>query len=99
VRKCDECVFCVLTDEGYSNYTVENTTASCLQEANPHFPTDRFYGKSPELMFAEQCPHFIEGEPVNIDVDHDKKGLDGDMSAYSEHPIVKLLLMLDGEKP
>jgi hypothetical protein len=91
-------VFCVLTDEGYSNWTVENTTATCLQNANPHFPSDRFYGKSPELLFAEQCPHFIEGDPVKIDVDREEQGADGDMSAYSAHPVVKLLLMLEGEK-
>jgi hypothetical protein len=91
-------VFCVLTDEGYSNWTVENTIATCLQNANPHFPSDRFYGKSPELLFAEQCPHFIEGDPVKIDVDREEQGADGDMSAYSAHPVVKLLLMLEGEK-
>lgn len=91
MKLCCECKFCVFTDEGYSNWTVENTTATCLHSNNPMFPCDSFYGKAPEHEFAEQCELFCEGEPVRFDVDRD----DGEAANYSNDPVVKLMLMLE----
>lgn len=67
--KCTECKFCLLEDYGYSNYTVEGTDASCLLELNPDFPVDNWYGESPAHDFANVCPRFKEGNPVEIDVE------------------------------
>ena len=69
--KCVECKFCKLEDYGYSNYTVEGTNADCILNLNPEFPIDNWYGKATAHDFANVCPHYAKGEPVEVDVDHD----------------------------
>jgi hypothetical protein len=90
-RLCTECKFLVLTDEGYSNWTVENTTAICLHNANPKFPCDSYYGRAPEHKFAAQCEHYAFGTPVHFDVDRD----DGAVENYASDAIVKAMLLLE----
>lgn len=41
---CARCKYLYLTDSGYSNYTVENTSVSCALDKNPKIP----YGESTE---------------------------------------------------
>lgn len=69
--KCNECKFCVLEDYGYSNYTVEGTDADCLLDMNPFYPADNWYGDAEAHDFANVCPRFKEGNPIEIDVDHE----------------------------
>lgn len=87
-QTCDKCVFAVLQDEGYSNYTVQNTKIHCLLELNPDFPIDNFYGHELSLVFAKKCSNFIEGKPVNLDVDRKK----GEVSNYCNHPVQHLFI-------
>lgn len=91
MRKCTDCKFLVLTDEGYSNWTVENTTATCLHNNNPGFPCDNYYGEVHEHSFAEKCELFSAGDPVHFDVDREE----GKDSNYATDPTVKLMLMLE----
>ncbi len=73
-RKCDNCTYCILLDEGYSNYTVENTLVYCMLDVLPDPGFDRGWGgrdQQPKLFYAEQCPHFEAGNPVQLDVDRD----------------------------
>jgi len=70
-KKCSNCVFAWMRDYGYSDYTVEGTEINCALDLNPGFPTDRFYFESKELLFAEQCPKFEEGDIIdhlNVDI-------------------------------
>lgn len=71
MKSCDSCRFACLEDFGYSNYTVEGTTFSCLQHVHPDGEFDHFYGDEKRLGYAEQCEVFQEGEPVHIDVDRE----------------------------
>lgn len=94
-KNCDNCKYCVLTDTGYSNYTVEGTDADCLLNLNPGFPEDYWYGEEPALAYAENCPRFTPGEPTMIDVDREK----GDLENYSDDPELKQLLKkADGDE-
>ena len=68
-KKCTECKYHILRDEGYSNYTVEGTSFNCALGLNPHAPFDNFYSKAPELNFAESCNSFKSGLGLQIDVD------------------------------
>ena len=98
MKTCENCVFCLLMDDGYSNYTVEGTTASCLHNANPHLPSDRFYGKAPELQYAEHCEFFVEGDPIHVDVDRDRETKEGGLTAYTDNVEAQALLILEGVK-
>lgn len=69
--KCDDCFWGLLEDEGYSNYTVENTTFTCILGKNPNGTFDRFYGEDKRLDFASQCPSFFPFPPLHIDVDRE----------------------------
>ena len=86
-KKCHECRYCILTDYGYSNYTVEGTTADCLMDLNKAFPVDTFYGEEPVLAFAEECKSYTHGSPVEVDVEQEFP-----LEDYSKLPIVKFLL-------
>lgn len=68
-KKCSECVFAILHDYGYSNYTVEGTTVYCSKDIHPDNGFDRWYGQDKRNLHAENCSSFIEGSPVEIDVD------------------------------
>ena len=86
--KCNECKFCVLEDYGYSNYTVEGTNADCFLNLNAGFPTDNWYGDAEAHDFANVCPRFVKGDPIEIDVDHDQ----GRMLNYVDDPQIREML-------
>lgn len=86
--KCVECKFCVLEDYGYSNYTVEGTDADCLLNLNPEFPKDNWYGEAEAHDFANVCPRFAKGDPIEIDVDHDR----GYILNYADDPEVREII-------
>lgn len=69
IKKCTDCRYCVQQDEGYSNYTVEGTTADCLLSLNPGLPKDVFYGEEEKLLFAGNCSMYEKGEGPYIDVE------------------------------
>ena len=86
--KCDECKFCILQDTGYSNWTVDGTDVSCFLDMNSSFPIDYWYGKTVELDFANICPRFKVGEPIQLDVDHDY----GHLLNYVDDPEIRAIL-------
>lgn len=73
MKSCNQCKYAVFEDNGYSNYTVEGTEFECANGAHPDGRFDRFYGEAARLDFAEKCDGFAEGEPVEMDVDHDNE--------------------------
>lgn len=89
---CTECVFYVRVDEGYSNYTVEETMVGCLRGANPNLPSEESYPwetkKSDKVNI--ECGLFRAGEGPHFDVDRE----DGKPSNYSDDPEVKIILDL-----
>lgn len=88
MKSCNDCKYCMNTDYGYSNYTVEGTVSECLLNLNPNFPVDRFYGEEPALKYAKKCIKYEVGESVSVDVDCDL----GLLENYSEDSEIKELL-------
>lgn len=66
---CAQCKYSIMTDYGYSNYTVEGTTFSCARRLHPLGEFDRFYGENPKLNYANECVSFVEGDGMDQDVD------------------------------
>ncbi len=81
---CTDCKFCILRDNGYSNYTVEGTDIECLLDMNPAFPADHFYGEAAELDFANICPRFKAGDLMGVDVENEH----GELFNYTSDPEV-----------
>mgnify|MGYP001591351197 FL=1 len=72
-RTCEDCKYCVLIDNGYSNYTVEGTDFNCYKELHPDGSFDRWYGKDKRLEYAQQCGGFEAGECIEMDVDRENE--------------------------
>jgi len=70
-KKCTECHFGILRDQGYSNYTVEGNTFNCAKGLHPAAPFDNFYGHTKENYQAEYCAGYQLGEPLQIDVEEE----------------------------
>lgn len=68
-RSCSNCRYEWLEDTGYSNYTVEGTTFTCLKGAHPDGTFDRFYGDLPAYGYAKECPTYLLGTGLHHDVD------------------------------
>ena len=73
MKKCKDCMYSLHEDHGSSNYTVEGTFIHCLKDLNPDLPEDNFYGEEPALLYAEKCPYYKEGDPIELDVDLDER--------------------------
>lgn len=69
---CEGCKFLMREDGGYSNYTVMDTTVTCLKGVNPSLPlrddveTATF---DAALAFGESCPVRVAGDGPWYDVD------------------------------
>lgn len=80
-KRCDNCKFFMTQDDGYSNYTVENTIVNCLKNNNPYFPCSESYSwereDSPDyeqLQVAETCLFYkedTEEQGLRFDVDNE----------------------------
>lgn len=68
-KSCNDCRFAIMTDFGYSNYTVEGTTFLCGKNLHPHGEFDRWYGEETRLQYAEECIGYEGGGAIFIDVD------------------------------
>ena len=70
-KKCSRCAKSIIVDDGLSNWMVEESVVHCSLGLNPECPFDRWYGEDEKDLFAETCPAFISGVPVEIDVDRE----------------------------
>jgi hypothetical protein len=70
-KKCTECKFGIIRDQGYSNYTVEGNTFNCAKGLHPAAPYDNFYGQTKENYQAEVCTGYAPGENFQIDVEEE----------------------------
>ena len=70
-KKCTECKFGIIRDQGYSNYTVEGNTFNCAKGLHPAAPYDNFYGQTKENYQAEVCTGYGHGENFQIDVEEE----------------------------
>lgn len=67
--RCDRCSFAKLKEYGYSAYTVEGITFSCVIEKHPSGSFDKWYGEDKRLMYANKCSNYSYGKPIKIGVD------------------------------
>lgn len=88
-RSCNTCRYALFEDYGYSNYTVEGTSFSCLKKAHPEDGFDRWYGQDKRLDFGQDCATYAFGDPVEMDVD-------GECFPYSDDPEILDLLKEHG---
>ncbi|MHB8846475.1 MAG: hypothetical protein ACYC7L_17205 [Nitrospirota bacterium] len=80
-KRCFNCRYFATQDEGYSNYTVENTVVHCMKKLNPAFPMDESYSWNDEnsntkdheiVKFAETCSGYVYSDTqIRLDVDGD----------------------------
>lgn len=89
-KHCGSCKFNIREENGYSNWTVEGVDIDCLKSLNPDFPVDAFYNECREGQFAENCPSFVRGQGVHIDVEHEE----GSLVNYSNDIEIKDLLLI-----
>lgn len=68
-KSCNNCKYAIFQDYGYSNYTVEGTEFYCGKKQHPDGHFDRWYGEDARLQFAEKCPTFEAGDPIEMDVE------------------------------
>lgn len=74
-KVCTNCIFCKIQDYGYSNYTVEGSTGSCLFNLVPEFENTSYPDEQQAKLLenvkdiAEKCPHFTEGTGLYFDCD------------------------------
>ena len=97
-KKCSDCGWLVLRDEGYSNYTVTETEASCLLRQHPQLPAGTSYDDDEAYKYAEQCAVYIPGEPIQIDVE---RTLGDDLLSYTTgdtNEAVAAFIKLKGEQ-
>lgn len=86
-HRCEDCKFLYKQDEGYSNYTVTDTTLHCLKNLNPAMPKDEDYrpqGGDPALAFGETCAGFSAGEGLHIDPEREDAP-DDDSQSIAPH--------------
>lgn len=89
MKNCSKCIYAIMRDHGYSNYTVEGTTFICSKALHPEGSFDRFFGENPRLDFADQCSGYEEGEPVELDVDGEWR----DSQEIMTHPAIKIMVV------
>lgn len=68
-KKCTECSYCKLIDVGYSDYTTEGTTQSCMIDRHPEGSWDRWYGEDWRNHWANWCEYYKEGSPYHLSVE------------------------------
>lgn len=67
-HRCDNCRHGKLKQYGYSSWTIEGTTFSCVLERHPDRSFDRWYGEDNRLKYANKCSFYREGSPIKIGV-------------------------------
>lgn len=89
------CKYAHLQDTGYSNYTVEGTDFSCMRGAHPDGTFDKYYGEDERLKYAQKCDQYVEGTPIEFDVDggYEAKLTDEERQRLKEWEVIKLISM------
>ena len=73
MKSCNNCKWLMLCDDGYSNYTVTETNASCLKGHFSDVEESYSWKRNPDHPFhkiGNSCPDFKESETqLHFDVD------------------------------
>lgn len=78
MEKCTNCKFCVLQDDGYSNYTVMGTTFTCLKGAHPSSGEDMW---GLDMGVATNCSSYTFGQAIELDVDGEVEYKESDLDS------------------
>ena len=62
--RCNHCRFALFKEHGYSAYTIEGVTFSCVIKCHPAGSFDRWYGEDERLKYANECAKYCEGKPM-----------------------------------
>jgi len=99
LRRCNKCAWLLLKDEGYSNYTVEETGVYCLLSLHPLLPGTTSYKNDDDAYDqAEKCESFLLGEPLRVDVEMEEGNYNlpmwENLALYTETDMVKTYLLV-----
>lgn len=77
-KSCVGCKFLYGHDEGYSNYSVENTSMICALNRNPNLPSGQPWDWTREpdnwpKTNESRCERYAPGTEVRLDVDGEDK--------------------------
>jgi hypothetical protein len=77
-KSCVGCAFLYTEDQGYSNYTVEDTDVCCAADANPNLPASepldwnmKADADNWPATNQSRCQRYEEGEMLRLDVEAD----------------------------
>lgn len=68
-KECDNCNYLLRKDDGYSDYTVENTEYHCLKKAP--YSKKELWGYE-EISVENNCKSFKKGAGIHINVEFSK---------------------------
>ena len=88
-KSCISCKFLIARDDGYSNWTVENTDAHCLLNKNPALPAQ---------IPDDICGYLTRYQWVKPEVDKWHATKDKRCDKYQQGDEVPIKLDVDGEK-
>lgn len=95
-KGCETCKYLARADNGYSNYTVMDTTVWCLRKLNPALPLNDADIESKQfdaaLAFGETCAAKVDGDGPYFDVDGDVT-----IEAYKDDAEIYALLLADDQ--
>lgn len=87
-----------MKDDGYSNYTVEETRVYCILDLHPLLPAVTSYENDDAYDQAEKCNGFMCGDPLRVDVEMEladwNKPVCERLLPYTEAEIVQEYLVL-----
>ena len=94
---CVGCKFLYARDEGYSNWTVTDSTIHCAVGKNPNLPAEEPYdwnndatkGDNWKATQASRCERYAAGAFVRLDVDGEYGPADGTNDAEAIEAICK----------
>jgi len=97
--RCSNCAWLMMKDDGYSNYTVEETRVYCLLNLHPLMPAVTSYKDEDDAYDqAEKCGSFLPGEPLRVDVEMELGNYElplwENLVLYTETDMVKTYLLV-----
>jgi hypothetical protein len=92
-KRCFNCKWFATVDDGYSNVTVELTTAHCLKDKNKYLPCEESYSwkyensetkDCKEMRVAEKCKDYkFSDNQIRLDIEGEVKIEDWEKSDKS----------------
>lgn len=101
-KSCVGCKWLYMRDDGYSNYTVMDTSVLCAKDKNPNLPADEPYdwkedaeGDNWTKTNESRCELYAQGPTVHLDVD----GYTGPADCTDDAEVIAVIAEHAGVEP